>query len=83
VLLNHVVSILTFHSPVLARWIEGRAMVLIHNGKVNEVARRQAMITREELLTAVRANDCSGMEEVHYAILENTGEITVVRKKIA
>ena len=78
--LNVIVSRLTYHSRTLARVIEGRATVLVKDGRIDEHARRHAMLTREELLAALRADGCQCLEEVHYALLENTGEITVVRK---
>ena len=79
--MNAIVSRLTFHNRTFARIIEGRAVVLIKDGKINEHARRHAMLTREELLAALRANDCTCVEEVHYAMLENTGEITVSKRQ--
>jgi uncharacterized membrane protein YcaP (DUF421 family) len=79
--LNVVVSRLTFHSRTLAKIIEGRGAVLVKNGRIDEQARRHAMLTREELLAALRAEGCQCLEEVHYAMLENTGDITVVRKR--
>jgi uncharacterized membrane protein YcaP (DUF421 family) len=78
--LNYLVSRLTFHNAKLARLIEGRAVVLVKDGKINEHARRHAMMTREELLAALRASGCSCLEEARYVMLENTGEITVVHR---
>jgi len=78
--INTVVSRLTFHSKTLSRFIEGRATVLVRDGRINEHARRHAMLTREELLAALRAGGAQCLEEVHYALLENTGEISVVTK---
>src|SRR5262245_23553527 len=78
--MNAGVSRLTFHSKTLSRIIEGRAVVLVRNGKINEHARRHAMLTREELLAALRAGGAQCLEEVHFALLENTGEISVVTK---
>jgi uncharacterized membrane protein YcaP (DUF421 family) len=78
--INGVVSRLTFHSKALSRIIEGRAIVLVRDGKINEHARRHAMLTREELLAAIRAAGAQCLEDVHYALLENTGEISVVTK---
>jgi uncharacterized membrane protein YcaP (DUF421 family) len=78
--LNYLVSWLTFHNRTLARLIEGRALILIRGGKIDERVRRHAMLTREELLAALRAQDCHCLEDVAYAMLENTGEISVVRR---
>src|SRR5215467_6524319 len=77
IVLNGLIGRLTFKSKKLERIIEGRPDILIHNGKVfAEVLERQ-QLTHHELNAALRAAGCSCAEEVHYAILENTGEITV------
>ena len=78
--LNYVVSFLTFRSKRIARFIEGRPIMLIRDGKINQVARRRAMLTQEELLAALRAEEISSPDNVRFAFLENTGEITIIRK---
>src|SRR5215831_12693590 len=83
ILLNGLVGRLTFKSKKLERIVEGRPDILIHNGKVfSEVLERQ-LLTHHELNAALRAAGCSCAEEVHYAILENTGQITVQPRKRA
>ena len=77
---NYFVAWLTFRFQWLGRLIEGRAIVLIRDGKIVEHERRRAMITREEIMAALRENDCKGLEDVRYATLENTGEITIVTR---
>jgi uncharacterized membrane protein YcaP (DUF421 family) len=77
IVLNGLIGRLTYKSKKLERVIEGRPDILIHNGKVfTEVLERQ-LLTHHELNAALRAAGCSCPEEVHYAILENTGQITV------
>jgi uncharacterized membrane protein YcaP (DUF421 family) len=81
ILLNGLVGRLTYKSKKLERIVEGRPDILIHNGKVfPEVLERQ-LLTHHELNAALRAAGCSCPEEVHYAILENTGQITVQPRK--
>ncbi len=79
--INHVVAWLAFQFPSLGRMIEGRAIVLVRDGKIVEGERRRAMISREEIMAALRENDCSSLEQVRFVTLENTGEITVVTRK--
>jgi uncharacterized membrane protein YcaP (DUF421 family) len=77
IVLNGIVGRLTFKNKKLERIIEGRPDILIHNGKVfTDVLERQCL-THHELNAALRSAGCACPEEVHYAILENTGEITV------
>jgi uncharacterized membrane protein YcaP (DUF421 family) len=62
--------------------IEGRPQVLVHNGKLFEDVLASAQLTRHELNSALRQAGCTCIEEVHTAILENNGSISVsVRKE--
>ena len=79
--INGIVSRITHKSKTLERIIEGRPELLIHNGKLfNEVMEREKL-THHELNAALRAAGCSSIHEVHYAVLENTGQICVHPKK--
>jgi uncharacterized membrane protein YcaP (DUF421 family) len=77
IVLNGVIGRLTFKSKKLEKIIEGRPDILIHNGKVYTDVLERQLLTHHELNAALRAAGCACPEEVHYAILENTGEITV------
>ena len=77
IVLNGIVGRLTYNNKKLERIIEGRPDILIHNGKVFEDVLSRQLLTHHELNAALRAAGCSCPEEVHYAILENTGQITI------
>ncbi|MGZ5545432.1 MAG: DUF421 domain-containing protein, partial [Limisphaerales bacterium] len=81
VIANGVVSRLTFKSKKLEQLIEGRPEILIHNGKLFTEIMERERLTHHELNSALRAAGCACIEEVHYAILENTGQITVQPKR--
>jgi uncharacterized membrane protein YcaP (DUF421 family) len=78
VVLNYLVGLATFRSKRLEAIIEGRPEVLIHNGKLFESVMARAKLTHHELHAALRQADCSCIEDVHSAILENNGSISVV-----
>ncbi len=75
--LNLLVSLVTFRSKKMAALIEGRPQILIHNGKLFEDVLASAQLTRHELNAALRRTGCTCVEEVHTAILENNGSISV------
>ncbi|MBI3580612.1 MAG: DUF421 domain-containing protein [Nitrospinae bacterium] len=77
VLCNYLVGVATTKSKRLETAIEGRPQVLIHDGRLFEDVMERERLTRHELNAALRAGGCAGVEEVHYAILENNGQITV------
>lgn len=75
--INGLVSWLTHKNKTIERVIEGRPEVLIHNGKLFEEVMGREKLTHHEVNAALRAAGCACVSEVHYAILENTGQITV------
>jgi uncharacterized membrane protein YcaP (DUF421 family) len=77
---NWVVGYVSFRSKRLARVIEGKPEVLIHNGHVYQDVMDRERLTQEELNAALRRSNCSCVEEVHFAILENNGQISVSPK---
>jgi len=81
VLLNSLVGLVTYKSKKLEALVEGRPEVLVHNGKLFEDVMQRERLTHHELNAALRAAGCASIEEVHYAILENNGHITVQVRK--
>lgn len=81
VALNSVVALVTKRSKKMEALIEGHPVVLIHNGKLYDTMMDHANITRHELNSALRQAGCTCVEEVHYAVLENNGAISVVARK--
>ena len=76
--LNHVVGIATFKSKRLEAIVEGRPLIIVHNGRVFEDVLARAKLTHHELDAALRQNGCACVDEVHSAILENNGSISVI-----
>lgn len=77
VLLNYSASWLTYRSKSASRIIEGQAELLIHNGVIFEKTLEEEKITRHDLNAAIRKAGCATVAEVHFAILETNGAITV------
>jgi uncharacterized membrane protein YcaP (DUF421 family) len=80
VTLNYLVGLATSRSKRLEAFIEGRPEVLVHNGELYQHILLRAQLTRRELNTAIRAAGCESIKDVHVAILENNGSITVLPK---
>jgi len=75
--LNYLLGYITFRSKKLGRFIEGRPQVIIHNGRVYRDIMERERLTQDELDAAVRQAGCASIDEVHFAILENNGQISV------
>ena len=81
VLLNSLVGLATYKSKKLEALMEGRPLILIHNGRLFTDVMERERLTRHELNAALRAASCASVEEVHWAILETNGHITVQQRK--
>ena len=78
--LNFLVGYLTYRFKRLERMIEGQPEVLIHNGKLFPKVMARAQLTHHELDAALRQAGCASINEVHCAMLENNGSVTVIRR---
>jgi uncharacterized membrane protein YcaP (DUF421 family) len=76
--LNFFIGYATYRNKTLEAIIEGRPQVLIHNGKLFQDVMAGAKLTHHELNAALRQAGCTCVEEVHTAILENNGSVSVV-----
>ena len=83
VVINSAVAFGTFKSKRLEAIIEGRPQILIHNGKLFGDVLERERLTHHELNSALRLAGCDCVEQVHCAILENNGSISVTAKKSA
>jgi uncharacterized membrane protein YcaP (DUF421 family) len=79
--LNLVVGQITYRNKTLERLVEGRPQVLIHNGTLYPVALAEASLTHHELNAALRQAGCASIKDVHCAVLENNGAISVVPRR--
>ena len=77
---NHTLSYITYRSKRVAALIEGRPQILIHNGHLYTKVMHKEKLTQHELDAALRAAGIACIEEVHFAILENNGQISVRAK---
>jgi uncharacterized membrane protein YcaP (DUF421 family) len=83
VVLNFATGWATFKSKRIEAIVEGRPVLLIHDGKLYPEALATAQMTHHELDAALRQAGCVTPGEVAYAVLENTGRISVIPRKHA
>jgi uncharacterized membrane protein YcaP (DUF421 family) len=63
----------------VSRLIAGEGVMLIHNGIVLKEHSRQAGVTEDELLQALREHGVVDVSDVRIAVLEPDGAISVIR----
>lgn len=73
-------SLLVVCIPRLKNILTVRPTTLIRNGKLCQKAMRQSRISLDELISELRQKDITDLSEVSYAILEQSGKISVITK---
>lgn len=81
VTIDSVLGWLAFRSKKIDRLLEGKPVILIHGGKIDHDALAEVQMTRSDLQAALRANGVMSAGEVHLAILETTGRVSVIPKR--
>ncbi len=81
VLGNMVVGYLVFSSKKVATIIEGKPEVLVHNGVLFRDMLDREKINMADLESAIREAGCGSIDDVHLAVLETSGKISVVVKR--
>lgn len=79
-ILNYAVTRLVVANKRTERLLEGAPTILIHNGRLLEQNLRRELLTRDELMAALRRQGILAVEDVRVALLEETGAITAVRR---
>lgn len=80
-LLNWGVAEVSYHSKRARRVIEAAPTMLIHNGRVLHENLKHERITMEELRAALRRNGVVDPTEVRFAVLEETGTVSVIPRR--
>jgi uncharacterized membrane protein YcaP (DUF421 family) len=78
---NWLVGWLTYHNRKLEALIEGRPVIVIHDGHIDRDALAGVQMTIHELEAALRCEGHAGPESVRFAVLENNGQLTVIGRK--
>ena len=80
VLVNFGVGLLTDRSRAVDALVEGSPVVLIHNGRVIESSLRAANLSHHDLNAALRRQGVASVGEVHVAMFETNGSVSVIRR---
>jgi uncharacterized membrane protein YcaP (DUF421 family) len=79
--INSAVGWVTYHNKTIEGIIEGRPVILVHDGRIDHLSLRKVQMTTHELEAALRAAGCAGPAGVRFAVLENTGKVSVILRE--
>lgn len=80
VLLEILLTFLNTRSPLMKKILLGSPVILIKKGKLQQNELSKARMSVEELLSELRQNGITSIEDVGYAILEINGKLSVIPK---
>ena len=75
-----IISVINIKSIKAREIICGKPRILIYRGKIDEEALIKERFTITELQERLRAQDIVNIGDVEYAILETSGQVTVIEK---
>jgi uncharacterized membrane protein YcaP (DUF421 family) len=77
---SYTLSVIDIKSRKLRKWISGSPTVMIEDGKILEGNMKKVRCTIDSLNQALREKDIFNIEEVEYALLEDNGRLSVLKK---
>jgi len=80
-LLQVFLSYLNFRVPRLRPILDGEPIVIVQDGKVIEGNARRERLTLEDIAEAARIQQIASLDDVQWAVLETSGELTFIEKQ--
>ncbi|CAH0346383.1 DUF421 domain-containing protein [Bacillus sp. CECT 9360] len=81
VLIQIILSVLALKSQKLREVIEGKPTIVINKGKIDERVMKKQRYNFDDLLSQLREKNILNIDEVEYAILEPTGQLSVIERR--
>ena len=78
--MNLIISFINLKSIKMRQLICGKPSILIYRGKINEKVLIKERFTINELQERLRANNINNLADVEYAILETSGQVSIIQK---
>ena len=75
-----IISVLNIKSSKMREIICGKPTILIYQGKIDELKMKKERFTLNELEEKLRSNNVMDIGDVEFAILETSGDISVIQK---
>ena len=80
VLLQLVTALISLYVPKFRSLMEGKKSYLIYKGVIQQNEMKRQRYTIEDLMAQLRMKEIQIPQDVEYAILENNGELTIIKK---
>lgn len=78
--LTYIVSVCTMKSRPFRTLLEGSPSIIIENGRIIKENMTSLRLDLDQLNALLRGKDIVDISEIQYAILETTGQLSVIKK---
>jgi uncharacterized membrane protein YcaP (DUF421 family) len=79
-----ILSLLKQRLPALEKWLDGAPLVIMENGRLLKDRMDKARVDESDILEAARGlQGLERLDQIKYAIVERSGEITIVPAQTA
>ena len=75
-----VLSYISMKSESIRNFIDGKPSIIVNRGKINYSTMKKIRYTLDDLTSQLREKGVKSLEEVDYAVLENSGTLSVFQK---
>ncbi len=80
VIFEFTVSTISLKSRKIRQFFSGNPVVIIKDGEINQKQLKKLRFSIDDLMEALRGNGIFNIQDVHYAIVETNGQISVMEK---
>lgn len=78
--LQILLSVILLKSKKTRDMIDGKNVIIIHNGHINQSIMKKERYSIDDLMTSLRDKDYSSPDEIAFAILETSGHLSLIPK---
>lgn len=79
-IIQKILSYLSLKNNVIRSALDGKPSIIIYQGKINFDEMKKQNYSFDDLVLQVREEGLRSISEVEYAILENTGDLSIFKK---
>ncbi len=78
--LDVIMSTICMKSKTIRRLVSGSPKIVIYDGKIDQKMMKNLRLTVDDLIESLREQAIFDIKEVQYAIMETTGNVSVMKK---
>lgn len=75
-----LIAILSLRFRKVRVWFDGRPSIIVRNGKIDRAEMKKQRYNLDDLLMQLRSNNIDSLSDVEFAVLETSGQLSVIPK---